>query len=195
MKILLAAKKLFADQGFEGTSVRQICEEAGANVALVSYHFGGKEKVLYALFSTFFPDPKEYEDKERFQDPVVGLRTLIREVIRFRMRDPELIQLLQQEIFKNSPRLDRIREHAHPVWRLLRALLTDGKNKGLFHFRSLDNTMFFVMGTLLFHKHADYFKPLLEESPPTYEELARDTLEFVFNGLGAPQYGKEEVSR
>ncbi|MFC4768110.1 TetR family transcriptional regulator [Effusibacillus consociatus] len=55
MRILLAAKKLFAKQGFDGTSVRQICEEAGANVALVSYHFGGKENVFHALFDTFFP--------------------------------------------------------------------------------------------------------------------------------------------
>lgn len=54
MRILLAAKKLFAKQGFDGTSVRQICEEAGANVALVSYYFGGKENVFRALFENFF---------------------------------------------------------------------------------------------------------------------------------------------
>ena len=46
MKILLAAKKLFAKHGYDATSVRQICEEAGANVALVSYYFGGKESVF-----------------------------------------------------------------------------------------------------------------------------------------------------
>ena len=53
IRILLAAKKLFAKQGFDGTSVRQICEEAGANVALVSYYFGGKEKVFYGCSKIF----------------------------------------------------------------------------------------------------------------------------------------------
>ena len=56
MKILLAAKKLFAKNGYEATSVRQICEEAGANVALVSYYFGGKESVFYEIFKQFFPN-------------------------------------------------------------------------------------------------------------------------------------------
>lgn len=54
MRILLAAKKLFAAQGFDRTSVRQICEEAGANVALISYYFGGKDNLFFALFEAFF---------------------------------------------------------------------------------------------------------------------------------------------
>ena len=58
MKILLAAKKLFAKHGYDATSVRQICEEAGANVALVSYYFGGKESVFYEIFNQFFPKNK-----------------------------------------------------------------------------------------------------------------------------------------
>lgn len=37
---MLAAKSFFARHGFEGTSLRKICEEAGANISLVSFHFG-----------------------------------------------------------------------------------------------------------------------------------------------------------
>ena len=58
MKIVLAAKKLFAKHGYDATSVRQICEEAGANVALVSYYFGGKESVFHEIFKQFFPTNK-----------------------------------------------------------------------------------------------------------------------------------------
>src|SRR5690606_12967266 len=54
-RILHAAKRLFATQGFDGTTVRQICEEASANVALVSYYFGGKEKVFEEVLRTFVP--------------------------------------------------------------------------------------------------------------------------------------------
>lgn len=41
--ILTKAKELFAAQGFDGTSVRDIVNAAGVNVSLVSYHFGGKD--------------------------------------------------------------------------------------------------------------------------------------------------------
>jgi len=40
--LILAAGELFAERGFEGTSIRAIAEKAGANVAAISYHFGGK---------------------------------------------------------------------------------------------------------------------------------------------------------
>lgn len=45
--ILDVAEKLFAEQGFEGISVREISKAAAINIAMISYYFGSKEK-LYA---------------------------------------------------------------------------------------------------------------------------------------------------
>jgi AcrR family transcriptional regulator len=42
-RILDAAERLFGQQGFQGTSLRQITEEAAVNLAAVNYHFGSKE--------------------------------------------------------------------------------------------------------------------------------------------------------
>src|ERR687885_1996732 len=49
-QILLTAEKLFAQKGYDGTSVRDIAEEAGVNIAMISYYFGSKEKLIQALF-------------------------------------------------------------------------------------------------------------------------------------------------
>ena len=43
--LILAAGQLFAEHGFDGAGVRAIAERAGANVAAVNYHFGGKENL------------------------------------------------------------------------------------------------------------------------------------------------------
>jgi TetR/AcrR family transcriptional regulator, regulator of cefoperazone and chloramphenicol sensitivity len=41
-RLLEAGQRLFADRGFKKVTVREICREAGANVAAVNYHFGDK---------------------------------------------------------------------------------------------------------------------------------------------------------
>lgn len=48
--ILDEAKKLFCEKGYEGTSVRDICDAAGANVSAIKYHFGGKEGLYRECF-------------------------------------------------------------------------------------------------------------------------------------------------
>jgi len=45
-RILDAAEKLFALQGYHGTSMREIATEAGMRVALVTHHFQSKELLL-----------------------------------------------------------------------------------------------------------------------------------------------------
>jgi TetR/AcrR family transcriptional regulator, regulator of cefoperazone and chloramphenicol sensitivity len=41
-KLLQAAAEVFAETGYYGATVRQICARAGTNIALVNYHFGDK---------------------------------------------------------------------------------------------------------------------------------------------------------
>lgn len=48
-RILDAAEKLFGINGFEGTSLRDITAEAGANLAAVNYHFQSKESLIDAV--------------------------------------------------------------------------------------------------------------------------------------------------
>jgi AcrR family transcriptional regulator len=48
-KILDTAERLFAEQGYDATSLRQIIAKAGVNLAAVHYHFGSKEELLDEL--------------------------------------------------------------------------------------------------------------------------------------------------
>lgn len=49
LEILQVAEQLFAEDGFDGTSVRDIAKKANVNIAMISYYFGSKEKMLEAL--------------------------------------------------------------------------------------------------------------------------------------------------
>lgn len=49
IEILHVAERLFAEDGFDGTSIRTIAREANVNIAMISYYFGSKEKLLETL--------------------------------------------------------------------------------------------------------------------------------------------------
>jgi AcrR family transcriptional regulator len=49
-RILDAAEALFAKQGIEATSLRQITSEAEANLASVNYHFNSKEELVKNVY-------------------------------------------------------------------------------------------------------------------------------------------------
>ncbi|PLY04972.1 MAG: DUF1956 domain-containing protein [Desulfuromonas sp.] len=42
-KLLDAASRVFVERGFRDATVAEICRRAGANIAAINYHFGGKE--------------------------------------------------------------------------------------------------------------------------------------------------------
>ncbi|MBC8470926.1 MAG: TetR/AcrR family transcriptional regulator [Planctomycetes bacterium] len=45
-----SAEELFCEQGFEGTSVRDIAASAKCNIASLNYYFGGKEKLYHKIW-------------------------------------------------------------------------------------------------------------------------------------------------
>ncbi len=58
-RILHTAERLFAEKGFDGTSIRDITTEAECNVAAVNYHFGGKDKLYIETFRRLLVDLRD----------------------------------------------------------------------------------------------------------------------------------------
>lgn len=58
--ILRTATKLFAQKGFDGTSVRDICKNSGVNIALISYYWGGKKELFDAVVKELLEHQTKY---------------------------------------------------------------------------------------------------------------------------------------
>jgi AcrR family transcriptional regulator len=99
-RILEAAIRLFAHQGYNGTSIRQITREAGANLGAVTYHFGGKRQ-LYgrALERCIGPIAERVERAAGTGsgDALERLEGVVALFFDYLRERPELPQLLLQE--------------------------------------------------------------------------------------------------
>ena len=59
-KILNSATKLFANKGFDAVSVREICKDAGVNLCMISYYFGGKKELYNAIIDDLVEKQTQY---------------------------------------------------------------------------------------------------------------------------------------
>lgn len=53
-RMLQVSTKLFATKGYDRVSVREIAKACKCNLSMISYYFGGKEKLYIEIFERFF---------------------------------------------------------------------------------------------------------------------------------------------
>ena len=113
-KILDAALTLFAENGYDGTSVEQIANIVGIKAPSLYKHYKGKEDILNALIDSAERRYEEMFGSEKNIGRVSQSREefikVTMERISFTMRDPIILKtrmLLVQEQFRNE-RLSKI---------------------------------------------------------------------------------------
>ncbi|WP_439571053.1 TetR/AcrR family transcriptional regulator [Sphingomonas sp.] len=95
----------FAAQGYDGTSLREIAGDAGVDVALVAYRFGGKEGLWKAIVSQAARDlHAALQAAEADRAPVERLRHAMRSFIAYLLERPEVPRLLLRDIAIDSER-------------------------------------------------------------------------------------------
>lgn len=121
-RLLDAAVTIFAERGFRKTTVRDICEAAGANVSAVKYHFGNKAALYDAAFdharmrsneANPFVKMDKARDFHADQTPDRRLYLFIRTMLEHQFRDGEptdLTKLMSHEMMQPTPALDRLIE-------------------------------------------------------------------------------------
>ncbi|MEK3785095.1 TetR/AcrR family transcriptional regulator [Paenibacillus sp. FSL K6-1230] len=183
-RILLTAKSCFAEQGYDGTSVRQICQLAGVNVSMVSYHFGGKEKVYEAIFECFHHVNQLRDVDYAAISPVEGLVLLLRSIIESTMRDKEMSDIIQQEMTMHSERQEYILKYLLPIWKRVKQVLERGREQGVFNYRSLNQALLLVLHASISQKRRGQLESILEPENFSQDEIVDQTIAFILQGLG-----------
>ena len=116
-RLLAAAIKLFAQQGFDGTSVKELADAAGVNVSLISYHFGGKENLYRTCLEQFgqsrlasarrLLQPVQSLDEFRFRLTMFAEEVFVchidnSDTIRILNRECDMDHPIAHDVFQNS---------------------------------------------------------------------------------------------
>ena len=100
-RVITAATTLFAERGFHGTTMRDIAERAGVNVAAGNYHYGSKKALYLEVLRAQFADIRAMLDiligpppsphatlmQREMCDPSEALPVIVEEFIRPIMRE------------------------------------------------------------------------------------------------------------
>ena len=120
-KLLDAAIEAFSENGFKGTSTRDIAERAGVHHPLITYHFKNTDKLWRAAADRVFRDFRRslaasLED-HKDETPKDRMASLIRAYVYYAKSQPALHKVMVQEASYPNERLDWLIEtHLQPFF-------------------------------------------------------------------------------
>jgi AcrR family transcriptional regulator len=135
-KLLDAAIEAFAENGFKGTSTRDIAERAGVHHPLITYHFKNKDQLWRAAANHIFiafgqsltqsmADSQGLNAKERMSRMVYAY-------VRYARHQPALHKVMVQESSYPSSRLDwLIEKHLNPLFQVVFGMITELQSLGV----------------------------------------------------------------
>jgi AcrR family transcriptional regulator len=128
--LIETAGVLFAEQGYADTTSKEICERAGVPLALVNYHFGGRDGFYEAVLIAAHHQLIALEDLVRMvkdiTDPATKLRAVLRHLVGLSTRAevPWGFRVLLREVMTPTGALTAVIDKAvRPKVLFLRALV------------------------------------------------------------------------
>ena len=137
LQLIEVAEHLFSVRGFDGTSVRDIAEEAGINTAMISYYFGSKEKLMEAIFELRSANIRMKVEnllKDNSITPLDKMFSLVDNYIDKILQSQQFhkIMICEQVINKNPVIVELVNNLKKKNLTIVGELIKDGQKKGAF---------------------------------------------------------------
>lgn len=195
-RIAEAAGEIFAERGFDGTTVRDICQRAGANIAAVNYYFGDKQRLYIEAVVRAHrwrmeqaPLP-EWTDATPAETKLADFITTFIRRVRSGPEDTWHTKLVMREMaHPTAACAELVQSSIRPQFEILLAILRELLPSDASAER-LRLTGFSIVGQCLFYHFADpVIRNLLtskEYSELDIEKLAHHILDFSLSSIGRP---------
>ena len=135
-KLLDAAIEAFSENGFKGTSTRDIAERAGVHHPLITYHFKNKDQLWRAaanhVFGAFTRSLAKSLEDNKGMTPKERMTAMVYAYVRYAKSQPALHKVMVQEASYPSPRLEwLIDRHLKPFFQATIGMIIELQNTGV----------------------------------------------------------------
>jgi AcrR family transcriptional regulator len=201
--ILDAAERLFADRGFDATSLADIGVEAGVSRGTPNYFFGSKEELYVAVLERtyaarnaalgplFAPLAAWAESREAPPEPLRAVLTpCVEGYLRFVHDRPAYVKLIEREALDGAGRLERLENQSTVMEDAFGVLRRRHRARGLARFDVAEAIMVLVgLGFLpVAHRHTILRRHGLDPDDPRFMARRRDHIVGVLlHVLGSPE--------
>jgi TetR/AcrR family transcriptional regulator len=149
LRCLAAAEAMFADHGFDGTSLRDVAAAVGITSAAVIHHFGTKEKLYGLVLQRLVKSLDEYIVDV---DETVVPETVVRMFERFldwSFDHQHFAQLLLRELIENRVRVSRARRlYLATLIKRYVDYIERGQKLGVFRAFDAELFVFYTLGAI-----------------------------------------------
>lgn len=131
-RLVEAGRRLFASGGFEGTSVRALTREAGANLGAITYHFESKETLYQAVLEKVL-GPVRDGIQELAGTPIPAparLELFVRVMFHYQRERNDLPQFMAREIVLGDNPSPQALETVGTVVGALSKIMREGQEEG-----------------------------------------------------------------
>lgn len=145
-RILHEAERLFAAQGYDGTSIQQVAEAAGVRRPTLVYHFGSKEQLRLSVLEGVLSRWKEELPRVLLasQSGTDRFRSVMEAVLAFFSARPDRARLLTREMLDRPAEMTALfAEHLEPYLGLVADYIRQGQREG-FTRRDVDPEAYIV---------------------------------------------------
>lgn len=192
--LIAAAKKVFADKGYDGATVKELAEAAGVNISLVSYHFQGKENLFRTCLQEFgearlASTERLLKHAENLDEFKVRISLFVEEFFMETLKEPDLHVILHRDCGNlNNPIVQEVFQNTFmKVFQLLIEFFESAQKKKILS-RDFDahlTAMLFIGGmvhtTRLDPMHKHLFGTSIADQPHR-EKLIKNTVRLVLEG-------------
>jgi len=197
--ILEIAEELIAENGFEKTSVRDISNKAKVNVAMISYYFGSKEKMMSSLYEYRVQRSKEkfseFTSTITYGNPEMQIKELINFIVGEVFQYKYFHGFVKQEMRDTDSVRDILTEYYIVCVSILEKIIEKGISTGVFKKAAkAEDLLATIVGTVLFTvRNKPFYEKFLncsiQDLPFNIENKIKSHLHnCVFSVLGYEKY-------